>query len=311
MVVGGDLDVLEMFKLFAHTCQIDLYVELSDVLGPLITAFRTNPLDACPSNVIPTVDEVLHVEPISSTDDDFEENVVDLSKEEVEWSDDSDDPIYDLDNEIDSEVASGSDGMSDYQCEDDARDTSSSDDDLGTFGPTTKAFDPSKYGVEFHVGEHGKIKLAKGLLFENVDKFREALRDYTIQEGCTIVRLKNEKSRVTCECAALDCNWRVHASPLPDGVTYMIKSYNGEHTCLSGSKSVEANSTWIAKKLAVSLRANFGIRISLREKWLLDRAPDLVTLTEIKFTPDGLFCFFGGIWCVVRGGDKRVYAQDK
>lgn len=257
MVVGCDLDVLEMFKLFVHTCQIDLYVELSDVRGPPITTLHTNPLDAGHSNVIPTVDEVLHVEPIRSMDDDFEENVVDLSEKEVEWSDDSDDPVYNFDpTEIDSEVDADSDEMSDYQSEDDARDTSSSDDDLGTFGPTTKAFDPSKNGVEFHVGEQGKIKLAKGLLFENVDKFREALRDYTIQEGCTIVRLKNEKSRVTCECGALDWNWRVHASPLPDGVTYMIKSYNREHTCLSGSKSVEANSTWIAKKLDASLRAN-------------------------------------------------------
>lgn len=44
--------------------------------------------------------------------------------------------------------------------------------------------------------EHQRIKLEKGMLFENIDKFREVLRDYVVQEGFELVRLKNERTRV-------------------------------------------------------------------------------------------------------------------
>lgn len=94
------------------------------------------------------------------------------------------------------------------------------------------------------------------MLFGDVNKFREVLKEYTIQQGCKIVRDKNERGRVTCHCAALGCEWRIHASPIPDDITYKIRSYKGEHTCLSSTTSVEANSTWIAKKFATTLRAN-------------------------------------------------------
>ncbi|KAL0392953.1 UNVERIFIED_CONTAM: hypothetical protein Sradi_2518100 [Sesamum radiatum] len=47
-------------------------------------------------------------------------------------------------------------------------------------------------------GEDQKIHLQQGMIFENVDKFREVLRDYVVQEGFVIVRLKNERTRVTC-----------------------------------------------------------------------------------------------------------------
>ena len=55
------------------------------------------------------------------------------------------------------------------------------------------------------------------------------MKDFLIQEGVTIRRLKNEKSRVTCECANPTCKWRLHASPMTDNVTYRIKTYNGDH----------------------------------------------------------------------------------
>lgn len=51
--------------------------------------------------------------------------------------------------------------------------------------------------------------------------------------------------------------------------------------------------------------AGVGMGISLREKCLLDRAPDLVTLTEIKFTPDGLFVFWWHL-VLLEGGDENL-----
>ncbi|KAL0346066.1 UNVERIFIED_CONTAM: hypothetical protein Sradi_4437900 [Sesamum radiatum] len=96
-------------------------------------------------------------------------------------------------------------------------------------------------------GEDQKIYLEQGMIFENVDKFKEVLRDYVVQEGFVIVRLKNERTRVTCKCAANGCSWRIHASRLSDGVTFAIKSLKAEHTCVRVKIVKEANSSWMSK----------------------------------------------------------------
>ena len=98
------------------------------------------------------------------------------------------------------------------------------------------------------------IEFKKGQLFTNVDAFRAALKDFVIQKGFPLQRLKNEKSRCTAKCGVDGCKWRIHASPLADSVTYMIKSYTPEHTCVMDSKNREATSDWIAKKLVAVMR---------------------------------------------------------
>nr|XP_027101234.1 uncharacterized protein LOC113720767 [Coffea arabica] len=98
------------------------------------------------------------------------------------------------------------------------------------------------------------IEFKKGQLFTNVDAFRAALKDFVIQKGFPLQRLKNEKSRCTAKCGIDGCKWRIHASPLADSVTYMIKSYTPEHTCVMDSKNREATSDWMAKKLVAVMR---------------------------------------------------------
>ncbi|KAL0413966.1 UNVERIFIED_CONTAM: hypothetical protein Sradi_1598300 [Sesamum radiatum] len=51
------------------------------------------------------------------------------------------------------------------------------------------------------------------------------------------------------------CSWRVHASPLPDGKTFMIKTSESKHTCVKADKIKEA-SAWMANKLTDVLREN-------------------------------------------------------
>ncbi|KAL0320373.1 UNVERIFIED_CONTAM: hypothetical protein Sradi_5298800 [Sesamum radiatum] len=101
-----------------------------------------------------------------------------------------------------------------------------------------------------------KIKLEKGMVFTNVDMFREVLKEYVIREGFQIKRIKNEKSRVTIVCAAEECSWRVHVSPLPDGETFMIKTLEGKHPCVRTDKIKEASVSWMANKLIDVSREN-------------------------------------------------------
>ncbi|KAA8519515.1 hypothetical protein F0562_013771 [Nyssa sinensis] len=102
----------------------------------------------------------------------------------------------------------------------------------------------------FQFKEWEKIQVQAGMVFDNVDKFREALKDYVIQEGFQIIRDKNEKSRFTAHYGERGCKWRIHATPMIDGITYKIKKYCKDHSCIRNPRNVEANSSWIAKKLA-------------------------------------------------------------
>lgn len=111
-------------------------------------------------------------------------------------------------------------------------------------------------GFFFEYDHDGKVHLERFMLFVDVNEFRNVLRDFIIQENFDIIRVKNEKARVTAICASDGCPWRIHASPAPDGVAFMIKSYEPKHTCVRRSEKTNATSTWIARKLKGSLNAD-------------------------------------------------------
>ena len=126
-------------------------------------------------------------------------------------------------------------------------------------------------GKRFVRGLNGRVELETGLLFVDVTEFREVLKDFVIQEGFEIVKVKNEKTRVTARCAAEGCTWRIHASPILDGVTYKIKTYNPDHNCIRTTMNSNATSTWIAKKLQSKLVADPNLSYSSMKAELLEK----------------------------------------
>ncbi|GFY80943.1 hypothetical protein Acr_01g0007520 [Actinidia rufa] len=84
--------------------------------------------------------------------------------------------------------------------------------------------------------------------------------------------VKNEKSRVTEHCGSHDCSWRIHASPLPDCVTYKIKFLGPDHTCVIVERNSEATSTWIAKKFLKALRGNPMMSLEAMHDDLIEKA---------------------------------------
>ncbi|KAG5553271.1 hypothetical protein RHGRI_011210 [Rhododendron griersonianum] len=260
MVVSCDLDVLDMFRFNSRTCQIELIVDVGEDGGTLEVGgqegvrndVRAHDVIDLSDNVVEGLTSEAHnVQRTEGVGDVGEGSTVGQFKSVRKRNNvtrrEHDDYLASLDNDEDGSLSdqsehsdedysfssanedsgSSTDGLSSY--ESDNEDGRNSCDEEGKKGKTY--VDITKFGQEFHVdGEDGKVILKENLLFENVDKFREALKEYTIQKGCKIVRVKNEKSRVTCHCAALGCPWRIHASPLPDGTTYKIRTYHGEHT---------------------------------------------------------------------------------
>ena len=135
-----------------------------------------------------------------------------------------------------------------------------------------KAIDRVMAGIPYTPDEFGKVKLAKHMLFNNVDHFREVLTDYKIQEGVEIVRVKNDKTRLIAQCKGKDCDWRIHAAVAVDGKTFKIKIYEGEHTCIRVSNNHEAaSSAWIAKKIGSKLHAEPNMSYNLMQHELSEK----------------------------------------
>ncbi|KAA8531122.1 hypothetical protein F0562_005831 [Nyssa sinensis] len=64
------------------------------------------------------------------------------------------------------------------------------------------------------------------------------------------------------------CMWRIYASPLSDSVTYMIKTYKGDHTYVRLHSNSNANSSWIAKKLEETIKANLDMKVDAMQTCL-------------------------------------------
>ncbi|XP_012835541.1 PREDICTED: uncharacterized protein LOC105956239 [Erythranthe guttata] len=145
------------------------------------------------------------------------------------------------------------DFLSDYESDDHCEAANNSDEEFDN--------DPLNGCMEFgdHVYTHregDQIVLKKGQVFDNVDAFRLALKDYVIQEEFECVRKKNERKMVTAHCSVKKCSWRIHASVLPDNVTFQIKTYTDTHNCVRTSADKEVTAKWMASKLIDVLRSN-------------------------------------------------------
>ena len=136
-------------------------------------------------------------------------------------------------------------------------------------------------GKIFAKKQGDSIRLQKGMLFASVDSFREVLKDYMIQEGFDIVRTRNERDRFTALCAGRGCNRYIHASTNANDVTFEIKVYESEHTCMKNSTNKAATSTWIAKKMANQFKADLNISYETIHEHILSNYGVEVTKSQI------------------------------
>ncbi|TXG63126.1 hypothetical protein EZV62_010120 [Acer yangbiense] len=180
----------------------------------------------------------------------------------------------DVDVFVEQERGSGSeeddkDEMSDIESEDEPQTPiRSSDDD----GDTDKSAHSGQIrGRVFRENQGGRITLEVGMLFNDLEHFRQVISDYVIQEGFDLDRVKNEKSWWIGKCKGANGNytWRIHASPVINHFTYQIKSFNNTHICNRQTKRLEVTATWIAQKYETFIMENPDIKISILATELL------------------------------------------
>ncbi|KAJ1401166.1 Transposase, MuDR, plant [Sesbania bispinosa] len=239
--INTDSDVLDMFKLNRKCTCIHVYASLLNC--------KDNGVGVGNSEVV-----------VSESDDEWS---VGGEYQQDDGLETDYDPSFIVEEERHDE---NNDELSDYEEKHDLITFEHSDEDKVPI-----YFDRGMNGKLFVYEPDGKVKLEIGLLFIDVDEFRAALRDFVIQEGFEIKRIKNEKARVTARCAADGCCWRIHASPTPDGKTYKIKTYNHVHSCIRTSKNSNATSPWIANKLESKLKADPNMSYAIMKQELLDK----------------------------------------
>jgi len=78
------------------------------------------------------------------------------------------------------------------------------------------------YEIVDHVTDLECPKIEVGVLFEDGQTFKRAIRQYAILNEIEIAAPYNEAKRYRGYCKAKKCKWRIHASQLQDGRTCMV-----------------------------------------------------------------------------------------
>ncbi|RYR65837.1 hypothetical protein Ahy_A03g011757 [Arachis hypogaea] len=100
----------------------------------------------------------------------------------------------------------------------------------------------------------GELQLQVGMKFNTKYEFRDAVREYTIQEGRRIKFKKNDNLRCKAMCKVKECAWDVYASRDCDDSCWQIKTFNDNHTCAREKTNMAANRVWVVSKLVKKVR---------------------------------------------------------
>ncbi|RYR20935.1 hypothetical protein Ahy_B03g066162 isoform A [Arachis hypogaea] len=119
------------------------------------------------------------------------------------------------------------------------------------------AFPVFREGTRF-----GEIRLEVGMKFNTKMDFKEAVREYCIQEGRRVRFKKNDKVRCRALCKVEDCPWVIYASMDSESVCWQVKIFNDDHACPREIKNRLANRGWLASKLVKKLRKFLNLKHS-------------------------------------------------
>ncbi|RYR26854.1 hypothetical protein Ahy_B02g061164 [Arachis hypogaea] len=124
-----------------------------------------------------------------------------------------------------------------------------SEDELVGEESSDEVFPVFRQGARF-----GKLHLEVGMKFNTKWEFKEAVREFTIQEGRQMRFRKNSGKRVRVVCKVKDCKWVVYASRDHEDSCWQVKTFFNDHTCPREDRNRAANRNWVAGKLVKKLR---------------------------------------------------------
>ncbi|KAM0866610.1 hypothetical protein ACQ4PT_042521 [Festuca glaucescens] len=266
VLIKSDEDILEMIKAADTHKTLCLMVDHSDFLRNLrrdviINRRQQVPPAVCPKKNI-TRDVVAAEGTSKSVEDDFDDFYKEYCQEEdSEDSDDSDFVDSDFEVEegdddlfrdnVDTEVNDNNEAVQVQDLEDD---DALEDADLnlrkeqheklkykfGTFNPQVDMDNPV-----FKVG----------MSFSDVNEFRAALNSYSIRNRKKINKTRNEIKRVNA-CCQEGCPWMIRASKNSTTTSFVVRAYEGKHTCESVWKLKTLTAPFLTQKFLDEFRDN-------------------------------------------------------
>ncbi|KAJ8446525.1 hypothetical protein Cgig2_027487 [Carnegiea gigantea] len=195
----------------------------------------------------------------TTEDEDFDatqENKEKDSNDDVSLEDETDKGVDDSELEFDDEM--------NFNIKDEraqiTRDTYYKDDD----GTVVQNYFSKTYrtGQMWSRNRDRKISLDVGDMFFDKAQWVEVIREFVIQEGIALKKVKNDRFRHIVVCKNKDCNWRIYAAKLPDKVTWQIKSLKGKHKCPRLDFNSMATYSCIARHLYEDYVANPTISVA-------------------------------------------------
>ncbi|RYR72019.1 hypothetical protein Ahy_A02g006222 [Arachis hypogaea] len=124
-----------------------------------------------------------------------------------------------------------------------------SEDELEEETESDEVFPVFREGARF-----GELHLEVGMKFNTKWDFKEAVREYTIQEGRRIRFNKNDRNRLRAVCKVKECGWVIFASKDRDDTCWQVKTFRDDHSCAREDKNRAANRNWVASKLVKKVR---------------------------------------------------------
>ncbi|KAJ8452673.1 hypothetical protein Cgig2_005009 [Carnegiea gigantea] len=109
---------------------------------------------------------------------------------------------------------------------------------------------------------NGKVSIKPGDMFLDKKQWVKVLRDYTIQEGICLKKVKNDRLRHIVVCKEKDCEFKVHTSRLGDGKTWQIKTFRSVCKCARDAQNNMASYRSIAEQLLPDFKANPDLQVN-------------------------------------------------
>lgn len=125
-------------------------------------------------------------------------------------------------NNLGNSESANEGGFSDYEAQSSCHSLNSGFDSYRVSYHWYDQFDAEK--------DREKPVLRFGHVFNNIETLQVTLRQYDIRHSFDLKFVKNDKSRITARCDSGNCQWRLHASTLPDGQTIAIKKLNWKNS---------------------------------------------------------------------------------
>ncbi|XP_072058061.1 uncharacterized protein [Arachis hypogaea] len=119
-----------------------------------------------------------------------------------------------------------------------------SEDELVGEESSEEVFSVFRQGARFR-----ELHLEVRMKFNTKWEFKEAVREFTIQEGRWMRFRKNDGKRVRAVCKVNDCKWVVYASRDHKDSCWQVKTFFDDHTCPQEDKNRVGNRNWVASKL--------------------------------------------------------------